>query len=317
MARDLSNKEYMVYCHESPNGKRYVGITCVNERTRWELKGQGYKTNKHFWNAIQKYGWDNFEHYILFEGLSQKRAEDKERELIALWDTTNPQKGYNHDSGGNAGKHLSEETKKKLSEATKKYFETHVPYNLGKSMSEETKKKISAARIGIKWSDEHREKELARRKANPYKHSEEAKAKIRNSNRENYKRRSKSVCQYDMDGNFIRTFASIREAVRETGVDRQQLSACCNKTALSAGGFFWCFVDREIQLKIAVPQKNITNNNSPSKYLQYSLDNVLLGEYENSKQLKEAGYDVKNVRRCCNHVRKTYSGFKWEYKKEG
>lgn len=307
----------MVYCHESPNGKRYVGITCLDERSRWESKGQGYKTNKHFWNAIQKYGWDNFEHFILFEGLTREQAENKERELIALWGTTNPQRGYNHDSGGNAGKHLSKETREKLSAATKKYYETHVPHNLGKHMSEETKKKLSAAHIGIKWSDEHREKELARRKANPYKHSEESKAKSSKSHRESNKIRRKAVCQYDINGDFIQTFPSIREAVRKTGVDRQQLSACCNKTALSAGGFFWCFADGEVQSKVVVPQNNIANNNSSSKYLQYSIDDVLLGEYENSNQLKEAGYDVRNVRRCCNHIRKTYNGFKWEYKKEG
>jgi group I intron endonuclease len=317
MARNLSDKEYMVYCHESPDGKRYVGITCLGEKYRWGSKGQGYKTNKHFWRAIQLYGWDNFGHYILFEGLSQEQAESKERELIALWDTTNQQNGYNCDDGGNAGKHLSKETREKLSRATKKYFEAHTPPNLGKHLSEETKKKLSVARMGVKWSSEHREKELARRKANPHKHSEETKAKISKSNMESEKRQRKAVCQYDIDGNFIQTYKSIREAVRETGIDRQQLSACCNKMALSAGGFFWCFVDGDIQSKVEVPKKNVSNSSSSSKYLQYSLDGVLLAEYENKDQLEKAGYDVGNVRRCCNHIRKTYSGFKWEYEKEG
>ena len=28
MADSINDKEYTVYCHESPSGKRYVGITC-------------------------------------------------------------------------------------------------------------------------------------------------------------------------------------------------------------------------------------------------------------------------------------------------
>lgn len=42
----------------------------------------GYTENPHFFRAIVKYGWDNFEHEILFEGLSEDEAYEKEKELI-------------------------------------------------------------------------------------------------------------------------------------------------------------------------------------------------------------------------------------------
>lgn len=54
MADNSTEKEYMVYCHESPHGKRYVGITCVGEKKRWGINEYGYRNNKHFWAAIQK-----------------------------------------------------------------------------------------------------------------------------------------------------------------------------------------------------------------------------------------------------------------------
>lgn len=47
------------------NNKKYVGIT----RKRW-ANGKGYRDNIHFNNAILKYGWDNFDKQILYEGLT-------------------------------------------------------------------------------------------------------------------------------------------------------------------------------------------------------------------------------------------------------
>lgn len=50
-------KEWCVYCHTFPNGKRYIGITCDAE-SRWR-DGNGYKKQKKIWRAINKYGWEN------------------------------------------------------------------------------------------------------------------------------------------------------------------------------------------------------------------------------------------------------------------
>lgn len=52
---------------------------------------------------------------------------------------------------------------------------------------------------------------------------------------------SKGVNQYDMNGKFIRTFGSAREAERETGITQAGISACCRKKSghHSAGGYKW------------------------------------------------------------------------------
>ena len=65
----MENNNYKVYMHTSPSGKVYVGITCQPTYARWK-NGNGYKNNKHFYNAIIKYGWDNFEHQIILENVS-------------------------------------------------------------------------------------------------------------------------------------------------------------------------------------------------------------------------------------------------------
>lgn len=46
---------YCVYLHTSPTNKYYVGITKQNPLKRW-ANGRGYCKNKHFYNAILKYG---------------------------------------------------------------------------------------------------------------------------------------------------------------------------------------------------------------------------------------------------------------------
>ena len=72
---------YTVYKHTSPNGKVYIGITCQPTKARWK-NGKGYKNNDYFYNAILKYGWENFEHKILKTGLTQEEADYWEKYYI-------------------------------------------------------------------------------------------------------------------------------------------------------------------------------------------------------------------------------------------
>jgi group I intron endonuclease len=91
---------YIVYEHKNKiNGKSYIGITKQRPSARWR-HGKGYTKNKHFDDAIQKYGWDNFEHKILFEKMTVEEALFTESFLIEQYDLTNPLKGYNISKGG-------------------------------------------------------------------------------------------------------------------------------------------------------------------------------------------------------------------------
>lgn len=160
--------------HISPNNKKYIGIS-QNYKKRWR-NGNGYKGNDYFYKAIQKYGWDNFEHIIVAENLSLEEASKIEVDLIAKYKSNNRDYGYNRAEGGkvNRGYKLSDETRKKLSESHKgipssakgkklppernaklqegrrKYFEQHeyVSPMKGKHHSEETKRKMSNSHKG-------------------------------------------------------------------------------------------------------------------------------------------------------------------------
>lgn len=93
-------ENYCVYMHTLKiDGRKYIGITNRNPKIRW-ANGKGYHHNAYFTNAINKYGWNNFKHEILFENLSKEQACLKEQALIKLFHTTEHNFGFNMTSGG-------------------------------------------------------------------------------------------------------------------------------------------------------------------------------------------------------------------------
>lgn len=117
-------EKYYIYIHINKiNNKTYIGQT-NNPNKRWRGKGVDYKPRENseslFYKAIQKYGWDNFEHKILAECETREEANELEKQYILEYDSTNPEKGYNLSSGGdvrdwykNASKERQEEYKEK------------------------------------------------------------------------------------------------------------------------------------------------------------------------------------------------------------
>lgn len=162
---------YKLYVHiNKTNGKRYYGITKQKPERRWH-NGHGYKNNQHFFNAIEKYTWDGFDHIVLFDSLTESEAKELEQYFIAWYNTTNSEYGYNNSLGGESW-NCSEKTRKKMSESHKGknageknpmygkgYLisgENHPMY--GKYHTEETRKKISESHKGKKLSEEHKQK---------------------------------------------------------------------------------------------------------------------------------------------------------------
>lgn len=139
--------KFLVYVHTCPNGKNYVGMTSktLEKRSR---NGNGYYGNEEFYDDIRRYGWDNITHEVLKVGLSEEEAQKLEQHYIALWQTDNPEFGYNKSKGGEKpvmlGKQRSEELKRKQSEAMS--GENNPMF--GKHHKEETRQKQSEVKIG-------------------------------------------------------------------------------------------------------------------------------------------------------------------------
>jgi group I intron endonuclease len=178
---------YTVYCHTNKkNGKRYVGVTQQKPEKRWN-NGEGYRHSTYFYNAIKKYGWDAFDHTILFSGMSKEAAEKTEKELIFSWSLQNPKHGYNIDGGGQLNKKLSEHTKRKISNANK-----------GRQMTREQVEKMAKHKRGVVLSAEHKRK--IARGCSLY-----------------------NIKQYNKQGELLRVFESMSEAIEVSGISRATL----------------------------------------------------------------------------------------------
>ena len=112
-----------MYKHEcklcqSTNGI-YIGITCRDPEKRWQ-NGAGYLAKNldgsyhqpAIANAIVLYGWENFTHEILLEGLTEAEAKQKEMELIAYYNSYKC--GLNCTRGGDGNAKFSTEEERQV-----------------------------------------------------------------------------------------------------------------------------------------------------------------------------------------------------------
>lgn len=102
------NNKWTVYIHTSPSGKYYVGITSKKPNQRWG-RGSGYTKNTHFYNAIQKYGWDNFDHAIIATNLTKEEACEFEKAIIKEIRNIDKLLCYNITSGGEGASYEHED----------------------------------------------------------------------------------------------------------------------------------------------------------------------------------------------------------------
>jgi len=188
------------------DGKCYIGQTVKllkQRKSEHERQSKRNTSNNHFYNALSKYGKENFSWKIIEKCESKEELNEMEFHYIKQYDTFN--NGYNSTSGGDSGfeaKPITEEIRKKMSEAhkgekhhfygkvhpnkgkkihTKEWIKESVERlrkaNLGKKFSEERKREMSELRKGKKFSEEHKRKLSEANKGR--KHTEETKEKLR------------------------------------------------------------------------------------------------------------------------------------------
>lgn len=185
-------ENYTIYKHTSPSGKVYIGQTKRDVKKRWN-NGYGYASSPHFDRAIKKYGWNNIQHEIIATGLTKKEANWLEQYLISYYHSNEGQYGYNITKGGDGsnGRLITKEERARISESNK-----------GRKASEETKQKMSEAQ----------KKFYA---ANP------------DACKKRQAKRRIAVDMLDMDGNYIKTFPSVKDAAQEVNTYSTNITKCC------------------------------------------------------------------------------------------
>ena len=225
MNQNKEDRHYTIYCHRNIiNNKAYIGQTgAIPYTRRWQghgVSGSPYKNCPHFERAIIKYGWKNFEHFVLLDNLTLEEANHYETLFIFLFNTLDPNYGYNVAKGGENHTH-SEETKKKISEHHADFSGENHPM-WGKHLSEETKEKIRQARLGTT-------------------HTEETKKKLSEATKGNNNPRAKFVLCIETG----QIFSTAKEAAKWAGVNNSCLCKACNGRIKTSGGYHWEYITKE------------------------------------------------------------------------
>ena len=105
----------IIYKHTcNANGKPYIGQTVKTMEARWaeHCTDARYNKKRKFFAAMNKYGFDNWTHEVLFESDNPELISDKETEYIKLFDSV--KNGYNstYDRFRTNTKHSSESIEK-------------------------------------------------------------------------------------------------------------------------------------------------------------------------------------------------------------
>lgn len=76
----------------------------------------------------------------------------------------------------------------------------------------------------------------------------------------------------------------------------------------------WCTHIYNVHYSMDKHPERINSRGNKKRIRQFSLKGEFICEFESSCAVeREKGYKAKNIRRCCNHIRKTAYGYKWEY----
>lgn len=259
------SRSFAIYCHIAPNGKRYIGQTCQSPESRWR-NGEGYRKSPYFKNAIKKYGWDNIQHVVLCWCSSKENADFLEQWFIEKYDTANPKHGYNLTKGGggglgrkasqkqldwikqlNATYVMTEEHRAKISNSLKRKFRTGELVR--NPPSEETREKLriansgpNSARYGTHISEETRARMRAAHTGKVL--TDEHRKKLSESHLKSKKKRRIPVYQFTLDGEYVSSYGSMKEAERETGIFSSAIRCCCIGRSHQSGGYIWCYQDK-------------------------------------------------------------------------
>ena len=217
---------FSVYKHTNKtNGKIYIGITHQCAKRRWQ-KGEGYR-GQVFYNAIKKYGWESFDHEILYAGLTEKEAKQLEVDLIAKYQSNVHGKGYNISPGGNwiEGNHDRIGSKNHKSQKVNVFDKDHnfiASYESQSLAAKELKigrKGITKNCLGLSHTYKGYIFEYANKnyqkpfKYPPGKHSNHHTAKVN---------------LLDDTGNILETFDSYLDAAAKYDCRANGIAKCCN-----------------------------------------------------------------------------------------
>lgn len=120
--------------------------------------------------------------------------------------------------------------------------------------------------------------------------------------------RSKNVYQFNLFGQLINEFNSIKDAFQQTAI--YNISRCCRRKQKTAGGYIWSY---DPCINICDNYKR--NYKDIQKVIeQYSMDKKLIRVYDSIKDASVLlNFSSSAIANCCRGITKSSYGFLWKY----
>lgn len=119
---------------------------------------------------------------------------------------------------------------------------------------------------------------------------------------------SKSIEQYSLEGEYIKTWKSLANASSELNISRGTLCSCLKGQIKSCGGYQWKYTGSDKVIRKYTIKKPIR------KIYQLDLNNNVLAVYDNLHDAeRKTGVWMTQIRKCCEKLPmyKTAKGYKW------
>lgn len=290
------SKEFKIYCYTNRyTGEKYIGSTCKTLKSRAGKNGRGYcRTNTRFKDAIDKYGWESFDVEVLDITDDDREASRLERHYINRFNTDVIGIGYNGNKGGGVPTHKGV-TQLSLGGAVIAHYSASSEASSATGIDVTSIIDCCGGRIktsgGFVWRyDAEKNERLDEKDITPFSGE-------------------RRVDQLSMNGEFIQTFNSAKEAEFVTGALRSKICMCCKGQRKTAGGYKWRYTD-------GFSLKDIYNPR-PSKVRrveQYSVNGDLIEVYESlSDAHRVTGWAASSIANVCKGKRQEFAGFVWKY----
>ena len=317
MEQNISDeRKYKLYVYTNKvNGKKYVGQTCKTLKRRAGKNGTGYNKCTYFYNAIKKYGWDNFVPKVLYNNLSKEEADILEIETIQKLNTRNVDYGYNILIGG------SGDANNKIPIVQ---FDFNFNYISRYDSASDAYAKTSIDRSHILDACRHKIRHAGNfiwlfeeDYINGNYNKNEIIKWIQN------KRPTKGkVVQCDINMNYIALYNSMAEASRKTGFTYSNIRENCAHITKMCSGYIWMFENEYNKIKDD-PEKiksilidiNRPKNRKRRPIVQLDTNMNFVAEFDSiMKASVITNVNRANISQVCNGVYNTAGGYVWMYK---
>lgn len=254
-------------------GKVYIGQTVNETKRRSAHKHMQTDWHSHFYNAIAKYGYEDFDYEVIYEVMSDipgyvKQVLDMmEVYYIQKYNSTNPDFGYNiaAGGGGTVGVPCSEEHKKKISKILK---DKHLKLN---------ENQLNALR-NMKHAPTHA---------------------------------GKAVQRYSLEGVLLEEYDSYRRAYQSIGGTQAAFWKAMNRTDNKRGfykNFYFKLKNEPMPLNLSKP-----SHHSSVAVKQYSKSGELIKIWDSYSEIsKFYGNTIGSAYAGIHYNPNGYKGYRWE-----